>query len=325
MSENNFLEDSGEQKRFFTSDRYIFLLSIAISLIFWFFIKLSDRYTESYMLKVDYKNIPVNMHLTSKVDTLLHINISSDGYKVLGNLINGKLREVVVDLKKCGYDKFAGNVYTVNIEELKNYLSGYLDVPEADITIAQPYLRFVLEKNAKKVVKLKVKTDFDFESQYGLYNIDIEPPEVKVFGPASLLDTLSAVYTQPLEKHNLSSDFSEQVKVENPYPALLNIVPANVNIVVDVEKYTEAVLDIPVDVSKQKVNIRTFPSKVRVFYHVALKDYNTIHANMFEVVPDLEGVDLKGTDKISLKLSRKPKLVSQVRMVPHEVEFLIVK
>ncbi len=325
MSENDFLRKRGKQKRFYTSDRYVFLLSIAISLVFWFFIKLSDTYTESYTLKVNYKNIPVEMKLTSKVDTLLQISISSDGYKILGNLINGRLSEITVDLKKCGYYKSDGNVYAVNIDDLKSCLSSYLDVSENNISVTQPYLRFVLEKNGNKNVTVKVKTNFDFESQYGPYNIDVKPSEVEVFGPASILDTLSAVYTQAIEKRKLSSDFKQQVKIENPDANLLNIVPDKVDVFVDVEKYTEAVMDIPIDLSKLKVNIRTFPSKVKIYYHVAIKDYNTIHANMFEVVPDVEGIDLSRIEKMPLKIVRKPKLVSQVRMVPQEVEFLLVK
>ncbi len=326
MTQNNITDDNKrKQRRFYTSDRYIFLLSIAISLVFWFFIKLSDYYTENYVLRVDYKNIPVDMQLTSKVDTVLHINITSDGYKILGNLINGKLRKVTVDLKMCGSEKVKDNIYSVNMDELKNYLSGYLDIPENNISLTQPYLRFVLEKNKKKKVEVKVKTAFEFESQYGLYNIKVNPPQVTVYGPSSLLDTLSSVYTRTVEKKKLSADFKTEVQIENPDIKLLNIIPGMVEIDVDVEKYTEAVLEIPVDVSKLNINLRTFPSKIKVYYHVAIKDYNSVHANMFEIVPDIEGVDLNSAGKISLKLVRKPKLISQVRMVPQEVEFLMVK
>ena len=88
---------------------------------------------------------------------------------------------------------------------------------------------------------------------------------MNVGGCAWLLYANRSVQIDPQEKgKSTGHEFDGIEELNNPLPGMLTFVPEHVKITVDIEKYTEAVLEIPVDVSNIKVNLRTFPSKVKV-------------------------------------------------------------
>ncbi len=307
------------------SDRLVFFLTVVASLIFWFLIKLSDNYSQNYTFRLHYKNTPVNKQITALVDSTLTVYISTNGYNILENQIKSKLHSVTINLNRCKLIKEKKTVYSIKSDEIKILLSDYLGIPESQLTINKPDVRFVLEKLKKKKVAVTARTHFGFKSQFGLYALKIVPAFVTVYGPPSILDTLTALSTQMVKKDDLDKNTNIHCKIDNPSPTQLNLIPPTVHLNLDIEKYTEASKEIHIDLSRIKVNIRTFPSSVKVFYHVAVKDYNSVHPNMFTIEPDLKGIELSKNKKIKLKLTRKPDLVAQIRMEPTAVEFIIVK
>lgn len=307
------------------SDRLVFFLTVVASLIFWFLIKLSDNYSESYTFLLHYKNTPVNKQITTLIDSTLTVTISTNGYNILENQIKSKLHSVTINLKRCKLLKEKKNVYSIKSGDIKLLLSEYLGIPESQLTINKPDVHFILEKLKKKKVAVTARTNFGFKSQYGLYAIKIVPASVMVYGPPSILDTLTTLSTQRVKREDLSKNTKILCKIDNPSPTQLNLIPPTVHLNLDVEKYTEASMEIRIDVSHIKVNIRTFPSSVKVYYHVAVKDYNSVHPKMFTIEPDLQGIELSKYKKLKLKLTRKPDFVSQIRMDPTVVEFIIVK
>ncbi len=315
---NNRISSRGD------SDRFIFILSLIASVIFWLLIKLSDNYSQNYTMLLKYKHVPVDKQLTKLVDSTLTVNISANGYNIFVNQIKGKLNIFTINLDKCKIIREKNNVYFINENNIKNILSDYLEIPETNININKRKLRFILEKTAKKTIKVKAVTDFKFKSQFGLYGLNVIPSSVIAYGPSSVLDTLKVVLTNLLTTTNLDKDVILNVALKNPSP-LLHFVPQKVKVKIDVEKYTEAFMNVPINVSGIIKDMRTFPSTTKVYYHVAIKDYNSVHPHMFDVEPDIKGVNLNEVSKIKLKIVRKPNIVSRVRLDPSEVEFLIVK
>ncbi len=306
-------------------DRMVFILSLLTAAIFWFFIKLSDTYSKSYNLRLQYFNTPINKQLTQRIDSTLTISITANGYLLFENLIKKNLNHVNINLKNCAIEHERSNVYYIEKGNVKKSLSEKLGIPENDIEILKPKLRFVLEKTQRKKLKVKAKVNLKFKSQYGLYHLETKPAYVTVYGPKSILDTMKTIYTTKLLRENLDADLNTSIKIDNPEPKQLRLKPVEVMIKVDVEKYTESGLDIPINLSNIRFRMRTFPKEVHVFYQVAIKNYNEVHAGMFRIVPDIEGVDLDKVQKLNLKLLRKPTFVDHVRFEPSQVEFLIIK
>jgi hypothetical protein len=123
----------------------------------------------------------------------------------------------------------------------------------------------------------------------------------------------------------IDEDLSAEVRIANPNPELLEISPDVVTVSLRVEKYTESSIEIPIDFSSINVQVKTFPSIVKVNFQVARKDFTLVQPGQFHVVPEIEGVDIQNTDRLHLKLIRQPEIIRNPWIVPADIEYLIIK
>ena len=84
-------------------------------------------------------------------------------------------------------------------------------------------------------------------------------------------------------------------------------------------------IEIPININGVGKNIKLFPKTVYVHFKVAQKDYNNVRANQFEVIPDIENIDIQNVVRLHLKLNKKPEFVRNITLDPSDVEFLIIK
>lgn len=69
--------------------------------------------------------------------------------------------------------------------------------------------------------------------------------------------------------------------------------------------------------------LRAFPSKVQVTFQVGLSRFRKITADDFHIRVSYEELLLLGSDKYKVKLGHVPEGVTQVRIHPEQVDFLI--
>ncbi|NOX86927.1 MAG: hypothetical protein GXO86_13350, partial [Chlorobi bacterium] len=196
----------------------------------------------------------------------------------------------------------------------------------SDVGISRSSLRFVLEKLAEKTVPVSPDLSLEFKPQFDLYEEpSVTPSKVKVFGPPSILDTLTGVSTQHLVLKNVYTDRKIDVGILNPAPGQLQFDPEIVSVSFRVEKFTESSVEIPIDLSRVRLKIKTFPAIVKVNFKVAQKDFNNVQTNQFNVVPETEGVNLREVQELHLVIEKKPDFIRNVWLNPTDVEFLIIK
>jgi len=75
----------------------------------------------------------------------------------------------------------------------------------------------------------------------------------------------------------------------------------------------------------RNVIISTYPKEVKVVYQVALKDYNKVPENSFRVQCDYKQTQDNGLDYLIPKLVDMPEIISDVKIVPNKIEFLLKK
>jgi len=305
-------------------DHLVFFICLLLATTFWFLIKLSDVYSVSYTLNVHYTHIPKGKLITSLKDSTLTIHFKSDGYNLIDLLIHRQLKDLQVDLSKCDVRRTSRNEYTVLTASLRENIAQELGVNDRDLEFSRPRLNFYMEQLKKISLNVTPRMHLKFKSQYELYGYRILPAKVTVYGPERILDTLKHLYTRSFSLEDLSGKQIVKTTVLNPDPKLLKLYPEHVKIQLDVEKYTERTLQVPVDVSGIHPRLRTFPLEVTVYFNVFIRDYEKIHARQFRVVPNLKNIDLHQVKKLRLELVSAPKQVSNVRLNPAEVEFIIL-
>ncbi len=310
----------------FKSDRLIFFICILIAIVFWLLIKLSDVYTVENSFKLTYSNDPAGFRVTELVDSTLDLNLTARGFAILKMNLFNDMENLDINLDNYTLEPRGDEVYAIYTQELTNKLAEVVGVAENNIQFSKTMLIFEMERTSEKRIQVIPEYSLSFVSQYDLYNTVISDPAfIMVYGPLSILDTLESISTIKLLQENIMSDQTVKIDLENPNVDLLRLEVKEVMLSFEVEKFTESEILVPVNLSNLEYKIKTFPSQVKVFYRVAQIDFNEVRSNQFNVFPVINNKNLNQVNKLSLKLLKQPDFVRNVRVVPSEVEFLIIK
>ncbi len=308
------------------SDRLIFIICLLIASMFWLLIKLSDIYSVNYSFGLKYNNVPAELRLTDLTDSILDLSLTARGFAILKMNLFNNMDVLDINLANYTIDHKGGNKYSIYTQELIQSLSELVNVDEKDIQFSRAILLFEMEKTGEKLMPIIPNFSIEFAKQYDLLEeVKSEPQEVKVYGPQKLLDTLSFIDTQKLILTEVASDKVIKVALNNPYPNLLTFEDENVDLYFEIEKFTESEIVVPVNLSGLQYNIKTFPSQVLVYFKVAQKDFNEVRPHQFNIIPVVDNLDIVHAKKLPLKIYQHPDFVRNIRIVPSEVEFLIIK
>ncbi len=315
---------NGKQKVEKKRDHLVFLICLLFATFFWLLIKLSDDYSVSYRMKIKYSHQPVGELITALNDSITTVHFKTNGYNLLDLMIHGSLDSLKVDLRERDIKKDADGKYFINTGSLRESTAQQLGVSDRDIEFSKSKLSFSMERLHEKKMKVSTLLDLTFKSQFRLYSFKIIPATITVYGPDQIMDTLKGLNTATIHLENLENGQKVKVDIRNPYPKMLRLLPPQVTVDLDVEKYTERSLQIPIDVSEIHPNIRTFPNTAAVNFNVFIRDYEKVHANQFKLIPNIKNINLRKVKKLRLELISKPKDINNERIVPSEVEFIIV-
>ena len=308
------------------SDRLLFIICLFIAALFWLLIKLSDIYSVNYSFALKYNNAPASLRLTRVIDSTLDISLTARGFAILKLNLFNDMETLDINLDNYTIDHKGDIKYGIFTQELTSRLAGLVNVGEKDIQLSRASLTFELEKTGSKIISIVPNYDIIFTDQFDLYEeVKLDPSEVTVYGPQSVLDSLYSISTQKLILENVQTDQEIGIELNNPNPELLSLGNNQSTLYFKVEKFTESELLVPVNLSNLKYRIKTFPMQVSVFYRVAQKDFNEVRAHQFNIIPMVDNLDILHAHKLPLKVSKHPDFVRNVRVIPSEVEFLIIK
>ncbi len=308
------------------SDRLIFFICLLIASLFWLLIKLSGTYSVNYTFGVVYNSPPPSLRITKVIDSTLDLSLTARGFAILKMNLFNDMDVLGINLENYTIDHKGGNRYSIYSQELRQRLAELVNVDEKDIQLSRAVLTFEMEKTGEKILPIVPDYVINYANQYDLYNdVSTDPKTIKVYGPQGVLDTLKNIGAKRLILDKVKTDQVLSIELNNPNPELLSFEEKKVLLYFEVEKFTESELLVPINLSNLDFNIKTFPSQVKVFYRVAQKDFNEVRAHQFNIFPVVDNLDVIHAHKLPLKISKKPDFVRNVRIVPTEVEFLIIK
>lgn len=310
----------------FRSDRLILIICIIIASLFWLLIKLSDDYTVNYSFKVSYNNVPSDLRLTKIIDSTLNLNLTARGFIILRMNLFDDMENLDINLDNYSIESKGGIVYAIYTNALTERFADIVGVNENDIHFSKATLTFDMEKTGEKRVLVVPDYSLNFVNQYDLYNeVKADPAFIMVYGPENVIDTIANISTKQLVLENVMSDQTVKVELENPNPNLLSFNHDEIILFFKVDKFTESDITVSINLSNLPYKIKTFPSQVKVFYRVAQVDFNEVRSHQFNIYPVINNLDILQAYKLQLKLSKQPDFVRNVRIVPSDVEFLIIK
>jgi YbbR domain-containing protein len=213
--------------------------------------------------------------------------------------------------------------YKVTGRSLTSIVSSQISSDLILAEIKPELFTLVLDSLTTKTIPVEIELDVEFVSQMNLKNkVTTTPDLVEITGPTIVLNDINTLKTKVSITNKLSTDF--QQKIELLHPEKTTIVPDQVTINIEVEKYTEKEIKIPVEIinKPEGVNLKLFPSEIKLLFKVGLSRFDKIKESDFGVSVDYNSI-VADVNSLVVTIYKQPEFVQNIRINPERVEFLI--
>ncbi len=298
----------------------IFLFFVALSTVFWLFKSLGADYEMEFDVPLRLVNVPEKAVITTGLPRYLRVVVRDRGYVLLQYRYVSPFSPVAVDFAQ--HTAASGHAVALAGEYVRQAARQL--PPTAHIVSYRPdTLEYFYNYGAFRRVPVRLQGRFRARERFGVSGVTVTPDTVSVCALQEILDTLTAAYTVPQKAAGLSGD-TAVTAVLRPIRGA-KFTPPSVTARVYVDQITEKTVQVPiqfVNFPATKV-LRTFPSKVNITFQVGASRYSRVTARDFVLVVSYGEIAGNKTGKHALRLKTVPPGVSNVRITPGEVEFLI--
>ena len=298
------------------------MIFVVIAALFWLLIKLSSNYTVTEPLTINIKDTPADLVLTNGTQKI-KVTLSTSGFELLNYYFKPiSRRKVDISLEEVPLHKDGESTYSFNSSYAKEKIANFLTLEPSEISFDENRIILNMEQLDSIRVKIIPNADLTYEKQYNrIGKIQLTPDTVTLYGPKNEIAEIDNIYTENFTFRNINQniDINIPLKLEG----MLNSDHKDINVKISVEKYTEAVANVPI-INNSKESLRLFPDKVKIKYIVSLTDYNIIKENSFKVNIDTTDINPEN-NYLPIYLTDYPNNTRILSIEPKEVEYIIIE
>lgn len=305
-------------KEFLKTDRAILMICISIAFVFWLMTKLSYSYKDTVIVQLNYQT-PEDKIFTNPPATQLEVDIEGKGWDLLGFAFYNKER--VVNIPVDANEIRVISVSSLNAKVLKS-------IPKARILNIHPEtIKLQMEEVATKVIPVVLDEQIRLASlhQY-VDSIKIEPEEIEIKGPASVIRDIHSWKTNVLiPSEEVTKDIDVTIGLETHPNSNITLSSEKIRCMAAIEEVTEKQVEVPVEVLNvpDSLLLIILPKTVTVSSRVGLSDYANLSTEDFKVIADFSTIDLFNERSIRVLLKEKPSYTKQVQCIPKKVDYII--
>lgn len=311
-----------------TRQFWVYMLCLLVSCAFWALTTLSKNYNTTLYFPINYTHLPEDKIVAVDLPESLAVEVNSFGFNLLWYKMRGSLSPVdikanVEDMKSYGKE---GKYYIATVSKI-NEISRQLDNELTVRSLRPDTIFFKFSERTFKKVPVKVVSEVSFDRQFQLSgSIETEPAEVMVSGPKSVIDTITAIFTDKLSMQNIAQTIEQKITLHKPNIPNVEVSVENVEVTIPVEKFTEGATEVPILVSNlpEGHKMKLFPEKVELKYLVPLNRFDEAKNTVFKVYVDYMDTQ-GGSQKLRVTVKDAPSYVNSVRVIPETVEYIIQK
>ncbi len=301
----------------------IYLVCVLIATALWFLNALSKDYSTTISYPVRYVNPPSHQFLSNQPPSKLDLKVDAHGFTLLRYKLSLSFSPIVLNLGTITKNESAVNgSYNIQTSGLMRRIQSQVSSEISIVEIQPELIPIVLDSLKTKLVPVKTNFNLEFKPQYNLQKqIQLTPRSVKITGPSAIIDTIQSVQLEKLTLKDLDQNMATNVKVL--YPDNTEADPEKVLVTIEVEKYTEKEIKIPIRVKNKPegVNLKLFPSEVKVTCMVGLSEFENLTPNDFSAEVDYRDVTNE-LRTLNVKIEQKSSFIQVVRFAPESVEYL---
>lgn len=300
----------------------IFLLFLFVSAAFWLLQSLNETFDVEVKIPLRLSDVPENVVITTELPSELRVVVRDKGTVMLRYLYGSFLSAIPVSYKTYDRGEASGYV-SVPLADIQKKVQSQLLSSSRIVSLRPDTLEYFFNRGARKRVPVQVAGTIETTPEYYLRQIEIRPDSIDVLAPPAVLDTISVAYTMPVNLTGVSSEKTLSKGLHQVRGA--KFIPSRVDVSVQVDMYTEKTVEVPVvgvNFPGSK-DLRTFPAKVNVTFRIGMSHFKDVTAKDFVLAVTYEELMNSTSSKIRLRLRSMPPGVSNVRIYPEEVDYLV--
>jgi hypothetical protein len=220
------------------------------------------------------------------------------------------------------------DTYVVITENIMDMLSEELDqVKILDISPDTLFFRLTDIVTRKVPVLPDINMHERFYRKQFTQNgeISVYPDSIIISGPDNIVNSIHSIFTEQISLTDLADTVTKDYRLK-PLKSLTYSVQ-KVRITIPVDRFTEVENNLPV----QPVNVPdsltmiAIPGQVKISYHICLGNYQQMLHNPLLPRINYNDINLTNSGRLTVYLADTPRVISNVRISPHEIEFLITR
>ncbi len=302
----------------------VFLFFLALSAVFWILQTLDETLEKEVSIPIELTDVPQDVVIITPLPEKVKVRVRDKGTSLI-HYLRYDISPIRISFPVYENSMSNGRVRLPNADVQKMVQERLLSTSKIQ-TLSPDTLEFYFNHGMHRSVPVKVVGNIDVSPEYYLQDVTTSPAEVVVYASAGILDTLSCVQTMLVSMEGLTGNTSKEVGLRTIKGVKYDLEKVKVNALVDV--YVENTLEIPVLASNfpAEKSLRTFPANVQVTYTIGYSQNKKINPEDFLILLTYEqilGYQKEGRSKIPLSLRSKPEEVTNVRIEPQEVDYLV--
>lgn len=318
LSENirSFL--TGKRSR----DALVFVFFVLISTGFWLLQTLNESYESDLQVRLELDSVPAGTVITTELPPTMQVRVRDKGSTLMEYYLSLKRRTVHIDFRTHDDGSTSGRVILTH-SEIQKQLTDMLDNSTRIVTIRPDTLEYYYNRGYKRRVPVTFRGNVETAPLFYLYALHFVPDSVTVWGDEAYLDSLESVPTVPVNWDGLTENASREVQLISRRG--VKVEPSEVTLVATVDLFTEKKVEVPVVGTNFPAGyaLRTFPATATVTFRIGAMDFKNVDAEDFVLATTYEELISSGDSLIHLRLRSLPNGVSQVRIQPETVQYMI--
>ncbi len=298
-----------------------FLFFLSLSFLFWVLQSMNEEGEANFSVPVTYTNIPEQVVITNVLPDHIGMRLRDKGIILLNYSFSNKFQPIQIDFKKYQNKK---GVIQIRNEQLMALLKKQLNIGSSVVSLSPDTLSIYYSEQKGKKIPVLLQSDISSAPQAQIGKpFRISPDSVLIYAPREMLDTIHDISTQKLVLTNLTDTVTTRVSLLQEYGS--KVIPSQVEVTIPVEEYTEKRMSLPLELLgvPDSLTLRTFPGTVQLSCFVGLNAFRDIFPELFEVAIDYNEIRQAQGNKVPVKIMRAPDNVTNIRVNPDSVEFIL--
>ena len=302
----------------------VFLLFLILAFGILLLTKLSKVYTIPFDFNLNKINIPEEEVILSNTDQQIQVTMKTNGFELLKYYLAKP--DLIIDFSEQIDKSDKAYIWTKNkgFLGLSSQFSKNIEI----LNIVPDSLFFFYDVSGVKMVPVEVLIDINYSPGYNSSDkMTCKPDSIKVIGAEVLLAKLNKIQTDTLKLDDVKQDVSENIELQLPEEFNdLKFLQKKVEVSGKVEKHTEGMLKIPVEIINipEKVKLKHFPKAVNVSYYTSLVNFNTIDEKQFKVICDYNKM-VDGQSFLKPEIIAKPSSIKYAKIKDEQIDFIITE